>query len=75
MTEARIDENTTRTVRLLWRSSPRGIYRIAMELPAGRMAECAEWAKLAYSFCPTVEFRFEETSGRWIRDFFRGLMP
>jgi hypothetical protein len=66
-----------RIVRLMWRASSRGVYRIALELPASQMDACAEWAYKAQRFSPDVQFRFEERSGRLIRvlDWLKGLVP
>ena len=65
-----------RMVRLLARGR-RGD-SVVLTLPASKMAACTEWAMQAKEFDPTVQFRFEETSGRMIvdrlYDFFRGLV-
>jgi|PlaIllAssembly_1097288.scaffolds.fasta_scaffold221591_2 hypothetical protein len=62
-----------RNVRLLLKTS-RG-WQIVLTLPASKMEAAATWALQALELDPKAQWKFEETSGRLIRDklweFFR----
>ena len=70
-----MSDDPNRTVRLLWRNSPRGVYRIALETTAARLEDCADWAHEAAQFDPDVQFRFEETTGEVIRQTWGQTTP
>jgi len=50
-----------------------------LTVPAGRKAEATAWAMQALAFAPDIEWRWHETSGRFVRDelwaYFEGKGP